>query len=433
MKRIFCFLLAVAVLLSSLTVALAAEAQNQTLSGLFSRIFSDKKEQDPYTTHSTDMLGEEEDLSATDEIEIVNEPAALELEEEETTPLETTAQQWIFGFLNAAGDAGLTLDEGFTYQPAIYTGQHSYDLLIEQTPAYALSMSVLSDDGVFITWCSMRLVTGEISSAELVQACDTLWRAIQAMIAASDTEAREEEIEAICLLLCPDLPAALLRGQPTDTTVALHGISYSLWADFVIEAFYDDSAIPRDGYVVDFIVRGGELEGASLIGEDTVWEMSQDTLDWYAAFERAAQELGLALSNGFIYHEEIPPYGIGLDVYGELEVAEDLVVRVTLDEALAPYDVDVVLDASEKPVQTLDPFCDQFMLAVRASMKAIDPQITEEESDALAGQLWLRIGDRIAWGDMSTKRAALRDVAYELTVDAEAMRAVFHAEPAIAW
>jgi hypothetical protein len=42
----------------------------------------------------------------------------------------------------------------------------------------------------------------------------------------------------------------------------LREIDYSLWGSFVAEAFYGDSPIPSDGYLVDFVVKAGVPEAS---------------------------------------------------------------------------------------------------------------------------------------------------------------------------
>ena len=201
--------------------------------------------------HSTewDFAAPEGEQSET----IAQPDTELESESVSTQPvtLPMTAQQWIRSFLGAASTQGLTLEDDFTYEPGMHTGQHSYSITIAEMPAYVIGMSVFSDDGVDITICSIRLTSAMLHSSELVQAGDTLWRAARAMIAASDPEAAQEDIGVLCEALCADLPAALIRGEEVDVSQVRQGLNYSLWAGLVADAF----VISADGYIVDFMVQ----------------------------------------------------------------------------------------------------------------------------------------------------------------------------------
>jgi len=171
-----------------------------------------------------------------------------------------TAQQWIQGFHIAADAQELALKDSFSYDPGILTGQHIYDITFAKTPSYVIGLSVLSDDGVAISSCSMRMASVMLRSDELVRANDALWRAARAMLAASDPEAKQEDIEELCGALSPDLPAALIRGERVDATRMLGNISCALWAGFEEDAFFGDSPDPSGGYIVDFVIWVGARE-----------------------------------------------------------------------------------------------------------------------------------------------------------------------------
>lgn len=229
MKRVLPFLIAALLLIS------ASAQATSGLSALFEGLQTTAESQ-----------------QATEEPAKAEEAAPSEAAETASFPM--TAQQWILSFQLAANVQGLSLGRGFSYEPGMYTGQHSYDIDLADTPAYFIGMSVFSDDGVEITICSMRLASAMLTSRELVQADDTLWRAIRAMITASDPEAAPDEIVAICEALCPDLPAVLMREATVDVSVTQKGLRYSLWAGFNEDAFYGDASTPSSGYIVDFVV-----------------------------------------------------------------------------------------------------------------------------------------------------------------------------------
>lgn len=178
----------------------------------------------------------------------------------QSAALPMTAQQWIRSFLSAADEQDLTLEEDFAYEPGMYTGQHSYSITIEETPAYFLSLSVFSEDGVDISACSMRMVSGiTLSSDELARASDLLWRTVETMIAASDPETSQGENGILCESLYLDLPTLLMSMGQVDTSQVRNGIRYSLWAGPVAE----EDPLVYDGFIVDFVV---ESEAASTGG-----------------------------------------------------------------------------------------------------------------------------------------------------------------------
>ena len=200
---------------------------------------------------SVGFQGEEKDSDGTGE----------ELESKsgvgQPTGFSVTAQQWILGFHIAAGAQDMTLENNFSYYPGTFTGQHIYDLTFAETSSYVIGLSVLSDDGVAITSCSMRMASAMLRSDELVEASDALWRAARMMIAASEPEAEQEDIEALCRALCPDLPTALIRGEQVEAVHMLGSITCTLSASFEENAFFGDSPEPVDGYIVDFVIQSG--------------------------------------------------------------------------------------------------------------------------------------------------------------------------------
>jgi len=172
-----------------------------------------------------------------------------------------TAQQWIQGFHIAAAAQELTLENSFSHDSDMVTGQYWYDLTIAKTPAYVIGLLVLSEDDVAVSLCSMRMASAMLRPGELAEADDALWRAVRAMIAASEPQAKKEDIEELCAALCPDLPAALTRREQVEAVHTLGSISCTLWAGFVEDAYYTgDSPNPSDGYIVDFVIRADAPE-----------------------------------------------------------------------------------------------------------------------------------------------------------------------------
>ena len=230
MKRVLPFLMALCLLVAVVPAARATTGLSAAFEG---------------AEEVTDGLGEEIEPESN-----AGQPAGFPV----------TAQQWIQGFYIAAGVQELVLENSFFYCPGMVTGQHIYDLTLAETPVYVIGLSVLSDDGVAISSCSMRMTSAMLRPGELVKANDALWRAARAMIAASEPEAGQADIEALCGALCPDLPAALIRGEQVEATHTLGSISCTLWAGFVEEAFFGDSPDPSDGYIVDFVIRADAPE-----------------------------------------------------------------------------------------------------------------------------------------------------------------------------
>lgn len=245
MKRILPFLLA------ALLLATASAQATSGLSAVFEGLETTTESQ---TTENqiTETKITENQITEQFEQNTAAHPVAFQ----------TTAQQWMRDFQTAAKAQGLTLPGSFSYEPGMYTGQHSYDITIAETDLYTIGMTLFSDDGVNITLCSMRFASALLRTNELVQANDLLWRAAWAMIVASDLEATPEDIQALLDALCPDLSAALIRGERVEASSAREGIRYSLWAGFEMEAFFDESMVPSDGYIVDFVAEPDVMEGA---------------------------------------------------------------------------------------------------------------------------------------------------------------------------
>jgi hypothetical protein len=166
-----------------------------------------------------------------------------------------TAQQWIRGFYAAAGEQEPAWDCFFTYDPGLITGQHVYSLTLLQTDACLIGLSVFSEDGVAVSSCALRMVSGMLRSDELVRVNALLGQAARAMVAASEPEAGFDDIDELLYALCPDLPAALLREAPVECIHWLGKISCSLWAGVLEDAFFGSHSQPIRGYIADYVIR----------------------------------------------------------------------------------------------------------------------------------------------------------------------------------
>ena len=263
MKRTLPFLMALCLLLAAVPAVWASDGLGATFEGereeTREETFSGATEEGEGAREAPDGPGEEQEDAREDAGES-GEALAPERGAGQPAGFPVTAQQWIQGFHIAAGAQDLALGGGFYYWPGLSTGQHLYELSLVETPEHMIMVQVASDDGVAISSCAMRMASAALGPDELTRANDTLWRAARAMIAASEPEAKQEDIEELCAALCPDLPAALIRGERVESIHWLGRISCSLWAGFVEEAFFGDSPGPVDGYIVDFLIQADAPE-----------------------------------------------------------------------------------------------------------------------------------------------------------------------------